>query len=606
MQGQRVEKKSGDGKKKLWIVLGAAIAVVLAAYTGLCAWVGSTGTIFPNVSIAGLDVSGMTAEQAEASLTQAISAHGEDMVGTVTYNGWRGSITAADMDYTWDLAAKFAYEHGRSNFFLQGGSYLASALGNRHSIGVPRGGSAPALDMLLDQVEREVAGDVTSATYELIDDRLSMTKGRTGVSLDRAGVKDTVLSALEEAITQKLEQDQAGVSEVEHLLIPEELPPQAPDFDAIHTELCREPVSAQMDPNTLQVSDHVVGVDFNIDTLKAAYEQAGEGETFSIHVTLTQPKDTKESLEGKLFRDLLGQGSTTLTGTWGRQYNVKLSAKACDGTILMPGEVFSFNGRTGSRDASMGYQSATVYSGGKTVEEVGGGVCQTSSTIYYALLHTPLEVVQRYNHGYNTGYVPVGMDATVYYGVTDFQFRNNTDYPIRIQIAPEWIDGREKLICRIYGSNEAGVYAVPESAAFDKVPPTTVYQSDETIPQGTTKVDPIQNPYTGLKAQTYRYVYDRDGTLLEKQNMGVSVYKMRPKTILYNPADGDPATWVDGVPPQPQPQPTEPLPPAEPEQPGQVPPAPPPVDPAGEDAQPPLTDGEQPSVDPGEPPAVVA
>ena len=83
----------------------------------------------------------------------------------------------------------------------------------------------------------------------------------------------------------------------------------------------------------------------------------------------------------------------------------------------------------------MGYKSATVYSGGKTVEEVGGGVCQTSSTIYYALLHSALEVVERYNHGYNTGYVPVGMDATVYYGVTDFRFKNNTDYPIKVTIA---------------------------------------------------------------------------------------------------------------------------------------------------------------------------
>ena len=84
-----------------------------------------------------------------------------------------------------------------------------------------------------------------------------------------------------------------------------------------------------------------------------------------------------------------------------------LSAKACNGVILLPGEVFSYNNTTGSRSASKGYQAAPVYVGGASTDEVGGGICQTSSTIYYAVLHTTLEVVERRSHMYNTGYVPV-------------------------------------------------------------------------------------------------------------------------------------------------------------------------------------------------------
>ena len=86
-------------------------------------------------------------------------------------------------------------------------------------------------------------------------------------------------------------------------------------------------------------------------------------------------------------------------------------------------------------------------------------------------------------------------------------------------------------------------------------PPTTQYRADESIPQGTTKVDAKQNAYTGRSARAWRVIYEKDGTLVEKQDLGVSTYKMRPTTILYNPADGDPSTWVDGVPPKPGAQP---------------------------------------------------
>ena len=549
MEGQRVEPKpAGGGKgKKIAIAAGIVLGVLACAYVGLCAWVGNSGAIFPHTVVGGVDVSGMTVEQAASALDQAVAQHGDQMAGTITYGDWRGTVTADQMDYDWSASAQAAWQDGRDSFFAQGGLYLARLMGQEHRV-TAWSVSADAVDRLVDQMQEELGEDATAASYELDGDELVMTKGRTGVSVSLDNALDTVLDALDEAMERKLGQGEEGYVEAERELQPQETPPQEPDFDEIYREVHTQAKSAEMDPETFQVTDHVVGVDFDVEALRAAYEAAGEGETFSVPLELEEPKETKESLEGKLFADLLGEGSTVLTGTANRQFNVKLAAEACNGTILLPGDEFSFNGRTGSRSAAMGYKSATVYSGGKTVNEVGGGVCQTSSTIYYALLHTNLEVVERRNHGYNTGYVPEGMDATVYYGLTDFRFRNNTDYPVRIDIFPEWQGNKELLICRIYGTNPEGIYAVPESSTFNWQSPTTVYQPDETVPQGTTKVDTVQNPYVGVSAQTYRYVYDGEDNLLEKQDMGVSVYRMRPRTILYNPADGDPATWVDGVP----------------------------------------------------------
>lgn len=549
MTGQRVEKKPGGGAKKIWIIAGAAVGILLCAYLGLCAWVGSSDKIFPNVSVLGVDVSGMTQSQAQAAVEEALEQEGDQISVVLRYGDWSGEITAAQMKDAWGDVADPAIQISRGSFLTQGGKYLVHLAGTQHMVQIPRSPENTAVEQLLDKLEEEAAGDPAEAQYALEGDRLVMTKGRSAVGFDRDEARKEVLSAMDEALELKFAQGQTGTVEVERDLAPQQTTPREPDFDAIHAELATQAKDAVMDPETFAVTDAVVGVDFDVQALKAAYDQAKEGETFSIPVTLTQPKETKQSLESKLFRDVLGEGSTVLSGTANRQFNVKLAAEACNGAIILPGEIFSFNGQTGSRSASMGYKTATVYSGGKTVEEVGGGVCQTSSTIYYALLHSALEVVERRNHGYNTDYVPVGMDATVYYGLTDFQFKNNTEYPIKVTIAPEQQGNKEVLVCRIYGTNDEGVYAIPESYAYDKQAPTTVYQPDESVPRGTTKVDKVQNPYTGLKAQTYRSIYDKDGNLIEKQDMGISVYKMRPKTILYNPADGDPATWVNGVPP---------------------------------------------------------
>ena len=544
--------------KKIWMISGAAAAVLLGGYLGLCAWVSGSDRILPNVSVAGLDVSGMTAAEAETALSGAMAEHGSQIIGAVSYEDQLWSITAEEMGYGWRFAAESAGAVGRENFLTGGAVYLGQLLGRDHQISAPRW-DCTVLDDLVDLVEAETGGSVTEAAYQLDGEALVMTKGKTGQAIDRSQVQDSLWSAVEGAMEQKFS-GMEGVVEVKNPLIPQETPPQEPDFQAIHDAVAVEPQNAQYTRETGAVADHVVGVDFDVEALKAAYEKAGEGETFSIPVTLTQPEETKQSLEAKLFRDLLGEGTTNVSGSSARKHNVKLSVQACNGVILMPGEVFSYNNTTGSRSASKGYLAAPVYSGDASVDEVGGGICQTSSTIYYAVLHTNLKIVERRAHRFNTGYVPEGMDATVYYGQTDFRFENSTDYPIKIVTSSYDQGGKRKLNVKIYGTNVDGVRAEPKSTVYETVSPTTQYKADESITQGTTKVDSKQNPYTGKSAQTYRYIYDRDGNLLEKQDMGKSVYKMRPKTILYNPADGDPATWPNGVPPVQAPPPAETVP----------------------------------------------
>ena len=553
MSGQRIEKTpKGEHKKgrKGAVLAGVAAAVVLCGYLGLCAWAGGRDAILPHVSISGLDVSGMTQDQAADALKNALAEEsGDPITLNISCEGWSGQLSAADLAVDQEATVQAAMQAGEGPFLARGGQYLAHLLGAGSQVELALQDQQPALTTLLEDMERQV-GDVTMAHWQVSGQTLELTKGVTGLAADEDQAVQLLHQALDQGFAQKFGQGEQNVT-VDVDLPVTQTPPQEPDFDTVHQDVYTEPKDAALDGTTHEIVAESVGLDFDPAQLKAAYDQAGEGETVSIPLTVTQPKETKASLSAKLFRDLLGKGTTKVGGSAARKNNVALSAKACNGVILLPGEVFSYNGTTGSRSADKGYQAAPVYVGGASTDEVGGGICQTSSTIYYAVLHTTLEVVERRSHMYNTGYVPAGMDATVYYGSTDFRFKNNTNSPVKIVTESYDQGGSRYLTVKLYGTNETGTYAVPKSTTYDQVTPTTQYKADSSIPRGTTQVDRKQNPYTGVKAKTVRYVYNKDGSLKEEQIMGASTYKMRPKTIYYNPADGDPTTWVNGVPPQP-------------------------------------------------------
>jgi len=555
------KKKKGGG---LLLVLVLLLALLAGGYVGLCVWVDGQDMAFPNVTIAGKDVSGLNYDQAVEVARRAVESRQNAAVVTLTCGDWSGQISAADLipfeSYAHNAALKACWQPAGESLLSKGYRYIRHMLGMSEEIelvlnyGVQE---QPALDALLDQAAQELGSDSIHADWAVEGEELVMTKGRTDVSIDKNTSALAVFEAMEERIFPALFRGEVLTETVE--LTAQTVSPVAPDFGAIHTQLFVAPVEPAYDKVTGTVSDHVVGVDFDLAALKTAYDKADEGATFSVPMVYTQPKDTREAYEAKLFMDLLGEGVSSVSGTANRKTNVKLSAAACDGIVLLPGEVFSYNNTTGSRSADKGYLPAPTYNNGASVDDVGGGICQTSSTIYYAVLHTDLKVVERKNHSYATGYVPDGMDATVFFGSLDFRFENSTNYPIMIDTESYDSGGKRYLKVRIYGTNETGRYAVPERIQSDWVEPGKSYLADASVKRGTLVLDTKQNAYTGRKAQVYRYVYEADGTLVEKQDMGVSRYKARDHLYRYNPLDGDPKTWPNGQPPQPAPaeQPTQ-------------------------------------------------
>ena len=157
---------------------------------------------------------------------------------------------------------------------------------------------------------------------------------------------------------------------------------------------------------------------------------------------------SKETLQSYLFRDTLSSFSTNVGGTEARKSNVAKAAENCNGTILMPGEQFSFNNVVGQRTIENGFSAAPSYVNGESVDEVGGGICQVSSTLYDACLYANLQINERHCHPHPSAYVDTGFDATVSWGGPDYKFTNNTEYPIKIVSSY----GGGVVTCVLYGT----------------------------------------------------------------------------------------------------------------------------------------------------------
>ena len=151
-------------------------------------------------------------------------------------------------------------------------------------------------------------------------------------------------------------------------------------------------------------------------------------------VKITKAKTTVKDLGTKAFPDRISIFTTKYDASnRNRSTNLELAASKINGTVVMPGEVFSYNKTVGKRTVEAGYKEAAGFSGGRVVPMLGGGICQVSSTLYDAVLYANLGIVERHNHMFQVAYIDTGKDATVVYGSLDFKFENTRKYPIMLQ-----------------------------------------------------------------------------------------------------------------------------------------------------------------------------
>lgn len=287
---------------------------------------------------------------------------------------------------------------------------------------------------------------------------------------------------------------------------------------------------AAYDPASGEIREGRPGLRVDVPALCRALATLPPGGEIDFPVTLLPPEIDAAHLRAALFRDILGEYATEVGGSAARRKNVALSATAVHGTILLPGEVFDYNASVGQRTRERGYGAAPAYVNGATVEEIGGGICQTSSTLYAAALLADLEILSRSAHRYASSYIPLGLDATVSWGGPEFRFRNDTRYPVKIQA--EMAD--QTLKVQIWGTRLSGEQVKIRSDVLATDPYRTKYQAAPDLTLGSERVQ--QGGYSGYTVQTYREVYDSEGNLLRSSAEARSVYRRRDKIVLQGTA----------------------------------------------------------------------
>lgn len=205
-------------------------------------------------------------------------------------------------------------------------------------------------------------------------------------------------------------------------------------FENINETIFVEPQDAffKVEGDTVLIVDDIAGQVLDENKLKEKIISSlwlCDGElTLEVPIKKYKANITKDELKALEIKVKVAEYSTKFNKSQkGRTENIKLAAEKINGYILSPGDTFSFNKVVGERTREKGYQEAPVFIGNQTVSDIGGGVCQVSSTLYNLALLTNLEIIERTNHSLPVSYVPLGRDATVNYDTIDLKFKNNTE-----------------------------------------------------------------------------------------------------------------------------------------------------------------------------------
>ena len=524
-------RKSGRPPK---VLVGVLIFLLLlcAGYAGMCAYAATSGKLLPNARISGVQVGSLTREEAQAKLEAELPTRLSSLSADFTCNGSTFTVSGDALSADISGAVEAAWNDNQKGGAAAGGFRFLSALAGQSSE-VEVQLSFSQTPASITQAEEHISNPMVETSWTVTADTLDFTKGTTGQAIDVDALEEQLLREFQTLLSE------GGTSAPVPIEVPvmTEEPPE-PDFEAIYQEVYTEPADAYLDKNTKEIVPSVTGIRFDTDAARTALADTAEGEVCSVPLEKEEPNITTAKLNANLFKDVLGKSSTKTAGGSSRWHNVDLACQRVNGTILLPGETFSYNATVGPYSQAGGYQKAGAYVSGTTQDTWAGGVCQLSSTLYYTTLKANLETVERHKHKYDVGYLPSGLDATVYSNSLDFRFKNNTDYPIKIVASLTKSGGTRYCNVTIYGTNTTGIYGDPYSVVVSTTAPKTVYEPNSSVPQGSKpQKDPTRTAYTGKVVEVHQRLRDANGKVISDTVIHNDRFDVRNAVYFYNPAD---------------------------------------------------------------------
>ncbi|GGE69506.1 VanW family protein [Priestia taiwanensis] len=361
-----------------------------------------------------------------------------------------------------------------------------------------------------EEVEQIVQAKVdewnaTQLTLTLNGQNKTLTWGDLGVSYEGTAIADDIFSGQEANYGDRVDMKKEAESGVRTRVynLKQVFSPEKYDeaLQSDYNKPLTQPKNASvyMAGSQKQITPGKNGVMVDKEKLKGLVETAVVEKQATVTVPTKEfaPKRTTEDVQKMDFSKTVAGFGSPMTGREGNtRFNVERAAKSIDGTLLEPGEVFSFKGEVGHANKANGYKESTVYVNGELSTDYGGGICQVSSTLYNAVLNADLDIVERVNHSRTVGYVPIGLDATVADYGPDFKFKNSLDYPLYVQAIPSG----STLTINLLGKEATG-----------KQVTLTSKKDSETD--------------THIKASAYKTVKQNGKVIVENKLIGRSTYK---------------------------------------------------------------------------------
>lgn len=414
----------------LVIVIVLVLATVGAMYFGYTITNGDTN--LNNISVDGIAVEKMTREETRDALEAAGWA---ERVGTQLKVTTLGDISfdvdpvKAGMVLSLEDAVEAAFNYGHDKDVF--GNLVTAVKLFMEPVDVNELSKSADVDYIDSCIKSGMAlmDEYMGQEEYVIDNEaetMTMVKGWGQIEMDGEAFRNAIIAALD-----------AGEKELSYTEIKKE--PSMPDFDALHRKLEAEPVDASYtDDGKFDVIDEIVGCKFDVNQAEKLWNDAKPGDKIQIPMDISWPEITGEQLRNQLYHDLLGACMTKFPNSAeARRSNLDLATSKINGLILYPGDEFSYNEVVGVRTEEAGFLPAPAYVDGDVKDEIGGGACQVSSTLYAATAFAFLETVERECHYFPVNYMQMGTDATVTIPEgggrsIDFKFRNNKNYPVKL------------------------------------------------------------------------------------------------------------------------------------------------------------------------------
>ncbi len=519
-------QKSSENKRArlIIIIISAIIAAILVVSSIIAIWSLTSKKVYKGVLINKHDMSYCSYDEALKFLESAYSDNVEDASITLNYDGAHKTINFSDITVSYDIkdAVEKAYSVGRSGNIFSRLKVIFDAY--RNGIVIPLGYSYDDsfVNSEINDFYTKTLIPVKEADLFLGKSKVTLSTGHPGTSIDK---KEAIL-----IIDNSIRDCISGTFDVPS----KTTMPSSIDADKIYGLISQEAEDSKVtvENNIVSVIPHTLGRRIDkAELISIINELQNTTDTVKeLPVEFKQPEITTEYVNNNIFRDTLASYSTSFSTSTvnnaNRGVNIRLASSKLNGKILAPGELFSFNDVVGKRTVEAGYKAAHAYIQGKIVDDVGGGICQVSSTLFNAVLFSDLETVYRKNHMFTVGYVPLGQDAAVSYGELDFEFRNNTKWPIKIEAI---VSNSNRLTFSFIGTNETP----DKKVEISHIPISTTaapvrYIDDPNMEEGKTVV--IQSGMSGHTVDTYKIIKMGDN-VVGKTKLYRSIYSTYDSVI---------------------------------------------------------------------------